>query len=1026
MKQSTKVPPCSVLLLACVLFLFLDVKGQWTLPAIPPAPPNNAVNLGNNCFELTASSNNLGVVWNNTQMNLNQPFDITLSLNFQPWGADGIALVLQQTGLADFGCGANGLGYGQSSPAPPPGFTPIAPSIAFEADTWDNTGAGLFDVPADHVAIHQDGILTSALAGPASALASGMDITDGLCHQMRVTWAPGTTTLEVYFDGVLRITTVYDMINNAFGGNAMVWWGITGSSGGSAMQQIVCVGANFANVGVDRNICTGDTVHLQGTGGTGFSWQPAAFLDIPNIPTPVFGPAPAGTHYVYSDVTNAAGCMDRDTTVITVENTPVSNPGGPFTVCLGDSVQIGPAANPAYAYQWSPAAGLSSTTSAQPWATPAGVGLSNYTLIVTDLTGLAGCADTATTTVTAVDTPTVTVMAVNDTVCQGVASNLNAIVAGGTAPYGYLWSNAFAGSAQAVTPMLTTTFTVTVTDASTCSTEGSIIVTVNDTPAVATSASPPTICAGLTVQIDAMGSGGSGPYSFLWNTGATTASDFVAPMVNTTYSVSVTDASGCMGIGTVQVLVNVSDSLDITVPDTFLCLSGSIPILNTYNSAGMDTWNWVPALGVSNPSDPNPVITPSASTTYYLIGSNSTTGCGYMDSIRIAYFGVGAPVVALGSDTAICAGDTLVLDAGNPGFSYAWSTGDVSQQISVAVSGLYFVRVFDTVGCGYVNDDSLNLTVNPLPTPLVGPDTVICQGSSLLLTSGGAIGNHLWSTGWTGNNCAVSLAGTYWVEVTDGVGCSGRDSMVLGLNPQPVVSFGVLQPQYCETDPVVQLTGSPAGGTWAGTVSALGVFTPSVAGPGNHGITYSYVNAFGCTGTDTQNTAVIALPSPALAGPDQLVESQAVLQAAIPAMGLGQWTVNGFPGTISSLANPNAALSCGQEGTFPFIWTVSNAPCPANSDTVWITFEGIHIPTAFSPNGDGVNDNFVIRGLGGYPGTKVYVFNRWGNQVWASEDYQNDWIGQNAAAQPLVDDTYFAVIEYGGRAVSTYIVLKRD
>jgi gliding motility-associated-like protein len=967
----------------------------------------------------------MGVVWDSTQIDLTQSFDITLSVNQQPWGADGIALVLQNTGLADFGCGANGIGYGLSAPAAP-GYTPISPSIAFEVDTWDNTGSGLADIPADHVGIHVNGDLTTAIGGPVDAISGGTDITDGFCHRLRVTWLPTTNTLRVYFDGVQRILINYDMINLVFGGNPLVWWGITGSSGGAGMTQIVCVGAEFANVGPDRSVCFGDTLNLLATGGTSFAWQPGPpLLSATNVPNPVFGPAAVGTYTVYSDVTNVAGCTDRDTTLLTVEAIPTANTGGPTTVCIGDSIQLGAAPNPAYSYQWAPALGLSSTTAAQPWAFPPSIGPYNYTLIVTDTAGMAACADTAAMVLTAVDTPAVTVSAVNDTVCQGVFSTLTAAAGNGSPPFTYLWNNGAVTLSQAVSPMVTTTYNVTVTDAAMCTTSGTVTVVVNDTPAVTISALPDTICAGATSTLSSSAVG-VGPFTFLWSTGATTSSDVIAPLATVNPSVTITDPMGCQGIGTTQVVVNVLDSIAITIADTFVCQSGSIQILNTYATGGINTWSWQPPTGVSNPSNPNPLITPTASTTYYLSGTNSSTGCGYTDSIRINFFGLGPPVVDLGPDTSICAGDSLLLDAGNPGFTYAWASGATTQQVIATAAGVYSVRVFDTIGCGYFDQDTLILIVNVPPLPQIGPDTILCQGDSLQLNTGGAVGNCSWSTGSTASTLWITQAGTYWLTVSDSIGCRGSDTMALSLNPRPAVSIAGLLPQYCVLDSGSQLVGNPAGGNFSGAVSATGYFAPSVEGPGYHSAIYSFVDALGCTGADTLGTAVMPLPSPAVAGLDQQVASQAILQAIPPAIGTGQWTLGAFSGTCSATGDPNAVVVSDNAGIFPFVWTVANSPCPSNNDTVWITFEGIHIPTAFSPNGDGVNDSYVIRGLGGFPGTKLRIFNRWGNEVWASENYQNDWRGENALSQPLVEDTYYALIEYGGRAVTTYVVLKRD
>jgi gliding motility-associated-like protein len=466
--------------------------------------------------------------------------------------------------------------------------------------------------------------------------------------------------------------------------------------------------------------------------------------------------------------------------------------------------------------------------------------------------------------------------------------------------------------------------------------------------------------------------------------------------------------------------------LDIVLPDTFVCTGGSIQILGTYSSPGINTWTWTPSSGVSNPAQPNPTLTPTATTTYYLSGTNSSTACGYSDSIRINFISLAAPSVNLGPDATLCAGNILNLNAGNPGFNFGWSNGDSLQQISVNTAGWISVIVSDTLGCGYFAEDSLLLTLQPLPVPQLGPDTTLCAGNSLQLQPGIFSGGYLWSNGSTSATIWAIQSGLYWVEVKDSLNCIGRDSMVLTLQPLPIVSFDSLAPQYCSSDPAEMLIGLPTGGTFTGTTGANGIFDPAIAGAGNHTIQYQFTDAFGCSDSISKSTTIFPPPSPALAGPDLQGEAQIALQGQAPSVGFGSWLTGNFPGSIDNAGDPNARATFDSSGTYLLIWTVKNPPCPDNSDSVWITFEGIHIPTGFSPNADGVNDVYFIRGLGGYPGTKLMIFNRWGNQVWGSDDYQNDWNGDNADAQPLVNDTYYAVIEYGGKRLQTYVVLKRQ
>ncbi|MFN8393739.1 MAG: gliding motility-associated C-terminal domain-containing protein [Bacteroidia bacterium] len=1012
------------MLLLSALFPGLNAWAQWTLPATGAGVPNAATALGSDCFRITIGANTRGVVWNNTQINLTQPFDISLTINQAPWGADGLALVLQSTGTGANGAGANALGFGASIP-PTPGYPAISPSVAFEVDTWDNTSAGVADIAQDHVAIHLNGNMASTLAGPVSALASGMDITDGLCHTFRVTWEPGLNRIRLYFDNntVWRLSTIYDLTAWVFGGNPNVWWGITGASGGAGMTQTVCVGANFAQAGPDRSICAGDTAHLQATGGISYTWSPAPLLNNATIANPVFGPAATGTHTVWTQATNAAGCTDRDTTLITVEAIPTANPGPIADVCLGDSIQIGAGPSPGLTYAWSPPTLLNNPNLANPWCAPIVIGPLNYTLIVTDTLGQAGCADTATLALTVLDTPSLNPNATPDTVCRGGSVTLSTTAIGGAGGYAFLWSNAFPGPSQSVIPTNSGSYGLTVTDAANCMAQGLVTVTVVDTPLVSLNAVPASICGGQSSLLTGLPSIGMPPYSLLWSNGAITPTTTVNPFTTTTYVLTATDSMGCIGRGAVTVTVNVGDSIDILQPDTLNCLGGSITVNGTFGSPGINQWVWSPSTGVSNPNAPNPTITPNASTVYYLTGTNTSTGCGYRDSLLVTYVPLGPPSLNLGNDTLICAGDSLLLDATNPGFQWLWSDGSSLQTLTVNASSNPWVQVSDTQGCGYLVADTIAIAVQALPFVALGVDTTICAGDSILLAGPAGMSSWIWSNGASGPAIWVAKAGTYALSVLDPAGCSGSDTMTLAQQPQPIVGFGTLAGQYCLSDPATLLNGNPAGGTWTG--AAAGIFDPANAGVGSHWVVYAFQDSIGCAGADSQLTAVLAPPSPAQAGSDQQGEASVQLQAVPPTSGTGQWLLNGFPGILSDSLDPAASAITDQSGTFALVWSVSNPPCPAEFDTVLVILQGLHVPTGFSPNGDGVNDTYFIRGLGSYPGTKLQVLNRWGQALIEFDDYQNNWDGRGRDLQPLVEDTYYIVLEYGDKEVGTYVVLKR-
>ncbi|MXV14247.1 gliding motility-associated C-terminal domain-containing protein [Hufsiella ginkgonis] len=162
----------------------------------------------------------------------------------------------------------------------------------------------------------------------------------------------------------------------------------------------------------------------------------------------------------------------------------------------------------------------------------------------------------------------------------------------------------------------------------------------------------------------------------------------------------------------------------------------------------------------------------------------------------------------------------------------------------------------------------------------------------------------------------------------------------------------------------------------------------------------------GCNNLKTVATAFL----PTLdAGPDRTVARNTMVTMA--ASGTGTWTQSGaspISVAIADQANPATLISGFKlPGIYSFTWA-NTSGC---TDTVRITVvssadDETIIPTIFTPNGDGKNDTFEIPGLENYPGSMLHVFNRWGNEVYRSENYLNNWDGSD-----LAEGTYFYVLD---------------
>jgi len=182
-----------------------------------------------------------------------------------------------------------------------------------------------------------------------------------------------------------------------------------------------------------------------------------------------------------------------------------------------------------------------------------------------------------------------------------------------------------------------------------------------------------------------------------------------------------------------------------------------------------------------------------------------------------------------------------------------------------------------------------------------------------------------------------------------------------------------------------------------------------------------------CQSADTLKIYNYLRPSPASAGKDRHIYSEEVLlQADEIAVGQGKWQALN---PEIELADPASHVTMAYNlppGISSFVWTVSNGICPVSADTLEIVRDNFKIPNAFSPNGDGKNDTFEVKGLELFSPAKITIFNRWGEEIFHANDYKNDWEGKNMNGKDLAPDTYFYVLTLNnGKSYQGYVILKR-
>lgn len=250
-------------------------------------------------------------------------------------------------------------------------------------------------------------------------------------------------------------------------------------------------------------------------------------------------------------------------------------------------------------------------------------------------------------------------------------------------------------------------------------------------------------------------------------------------------------------------------------------------------------------------------------------GASGTGGC------RYGYFSNFADL-NLGPDAWICPGNSKVLDAGPGRTSYAWSTGETTQTITVSTPGTYSVTV-DDHGC--ILSDEVVISHYSSPAPTLGPDQVICPGQqqTITLDAGGTYVSYLWNTGATTPSISVNSAGIYSVTVTDGNTCPGSASVNITERPYPVPLI-TGPPAPCIGSVTIPYHGEPDGTNYQWNVTAGGT---NMSGQGTRDITIDWTTAspqqltltltdvHGCTplAPATYAVDVKPLPVPTLSGP---------------------------------------------------------------------------------------------------------------------------------------------------------------
>lgn len=552
-------------------------------------------------------------------------------------------------------------------------------------------------------------------------------------------------------------------------------------------------------------------------------------------------------------------------------------------------------------------------------------------------------------------------------------------------------------------------------------------------------------CDGTSVILNA--NQGNIPATYLWNTGATSASI----TVNQQGFYYVDISNDCATIRDSAFVRKDAIIQPVNIGrDTIFC-AGTLQLDAGYLDGANYLWQ---------DGSRNQTFVATTTGIYYVTVSNSCNSV--TDTIDVLI--TGPPRLILGSETRFCFGSTFTLNAQNPGSSYLWSTGATSQSIAVDSGGIYFVII--TNDCGQLTDTVNVIVENIMNDVELGRDTLICFGQTLRLITQYPDAQHIWTGGITDTFYDVTATGIYWARVTNTCG-SWIDSIYVEVLGKPVFSLGP-DTVMCAIDDSIKLIG-PKGYlsySWNGgagpatkdlSVKQAGTYYLTIENEcffetdtikireefpidlnlgrdtalcKNLGYTITptpiqypikwddgsvrpsriitnsgwyYANARNSCGIFTDSIYVEL--SPVLNPPDFDTTVCLTDIAIIDLSNLKyafEWE-DGSTEAVRKFYNPDtiALFITNECGTYQKNYRIQkvNCECP------------FFIPNAFTPDDDGLNDYFEIRHTCPLVEFSISIYNRWGIQVFKSSDIDAPWNGYYGGSL-MPQGVYTYLIEY--------------
>lgn len=763
----------------------------------------------------------------------------------------------------------------------------------------------------------------------------------------------------------------------------------------------ITVNSPAAYAGIDKTICLGDSILLNGTGTGSLQWTPKNYLsDTSNIVT-FAKPTVSSIYYLIATI---GRCVQRDTIQILVNQVFVQLDKD-TSICKGDSIQLN--ATALGSFLWQTNASLTNPNQLSPYVKP-----QTSTLYILESTSG---------TCTKRDSINITVFApvsnasTSQTICLGDSIQLNGTGANTLKWYpklgltDSLLANTFAK------PTITTNYILLAQDGK-CFARDTVKITV--TQIAANAGTNKGICPGDSVQLS-----GSAIGSFFWETktgliNTNILNPYVKPTTST-YYVLTSIAGSCVKHDTVDVAVSIPLTLNAGT-NLEICLGDSIRL----DATGGFNYNWIKAINISDSTISNPFVKPSITTDY--IVKSGFSSCTYYDTVNVLVRPL--PLVNAGLGGQICEKDSFMLNGSGQGVA-KWNPGifvtDSTAFVTYAKPSLT-TTFYLTSNNGFCkNTDSVKVKINNIIPINAGVDQTICEHDTAILSvsSTGQIRwlNPQYLTDSTNLiTKAFPIITTEFVAKSFNTACPAFDTVKVIVKQKPIVDAGLDTTICIGTN--YQLKGTATKGdifNWepALLVSNPGILDPNLTTPKTGFYKLTVQNSDG--NCKTADSVKITLDSAIANFSSNLTNGfiPLTIQFTNNSINATKYIWNFESNNNSTQTSPSYTFE--NVGNYNVVLTaISKFGCIDTASLTIIT-EGeivIQIPNVFTPNGDNLNDFFENK-VNNFKFLKYLngsIWNRWGQFVYEYQMPNGKWWDGKFEGNDCQEGVYYYIINAEG------------